>query len=58
MICDLINRCPTLVEIQLQNNNIDNNGAITLVESIKDRKITKLDVDNNKISGEVLSALL
>jgi Ran GTPase-activating protein (RanGAP) involved in mRNA processing and transport len=58
MICDLINRCPTLVEIQLQNNNIDNNGAITLVESIRGRKITKLDVDNNKISGDVLSALL
>lgn len=34
MVCDLINRCPTLVEIQLQNNNIDNNGAITLVDAI------------------------
>jgi len=55
MVCDLINRCPTLEEIYLQNNNIDNNGAMTLVESIRGRKITKLDVDNNKISGTVLS---
>lgn len=58
MVCDLINRCPTLEEIYLQNNNIDNNGAMTLVESIQGRKITKLDVDNNKISGQVLSDLL
>ena len=27
MVCDLINRCPTLEEIQLQNNDIDNTGA-------------------------------
>lgn len=58
MICDLINRCPTLEEIMLQNNNIDNHGAQTLVEVIQGRKFTKLDVDNNKISGKVLSDLL
>lgn len=27
MVCDLINRCPTLEELQLQNNDIDNTGA-------------------------------
>ena len=58
MVCDLINRCPTLEEIQLQNNNIDNAGGQALAESIQGRKITKLDVDNNKISGQVLAALL
>ena len=42
----------------LQNNNIDNHGAQTLVEVIQGRKFTKLDVDNNKISGKVLSDLL
>ena len=58
MVCDLINRCPTLEEIQLQNNNIDNAGGQALAESIQGRKITKLDVDNNQISGQVLAALL
>lgn len=58
MVCDLIRACPTLEEIQLQNNSIDNNGAQTLVEVIQGRKFTKLDVDNNKISGQVLSDLL
>lgn len=58
MVCDLIRACPTLEEIQLQNNGIDNNGAQQLVEVIQGRKFTKLDVDNNKISGQVLSDLL
>ena len=51
MVCDLINRCPTLEELQLQNNAIDNHGAQALVNAIRGRKITKLDVDNNQISG-------
>ena len=42
----------------IQNNNIDNSGASLLVEVIKERKITKLDVDGNKISGKPLAALL
>ena len=58
MVCDLINRCPTLNEIQLQNNQIDNSGAQQLVDAIQNRNFTKLDIDNNKISGQVLSALL
>ena len=58
MVCDLIRRCPTLEEIFLQNNQIDNSGAQTLVEVIRGRKITKLDVDNNYITGRVLSDLL
>lgn len=58
MVCDLINRCPTLEELQLQNNDIDNTGAQSLVEAIRGRKFTKLDIDNNRISGQVLSDLL
>ncbi len=27
LICDLINNCPTIQELNIQNNNIDNTGA-------------------------------
>ena len=58
LVCDLIRRCPTIEEIYLQNNLIDNNGGQALAESIRGRKITKLDVDNNRINGRVLAELL
>lgn len=58
LVCELISKCPTLEEIMLQNNNIDNEGAQVLVQVIKGRKITRLDIDGNPISGSVLAALL
>ena len=27
LICELISKCPTLEELNIQNNNIDNGGA-------------------------------
>jgi len=37
---------------------IDNDGAQSLLEVIKARPIKYLDVDNNKISGDLLGQLL
>jgi hypothetical protein len=40
-------KCNTLQELQLQNNDIDNVGGQALVNQIKKRKVAKLDCDNN-----------
>ena len=51
MVCELLAKCNSLEELHLQNNQIENDAAQNLVTQIKRRKISYLDVDNNKISG-------
>jgi len=58
MICELMAKVNTLEELQLQNNDIDNNGAKALLQQLNTRNISRLDVDNNKISGDILTKLL
>ena len=54
----LINKCGTLNELYLANNEIDNEGAKTLVKAIKTRHDFKnIDLDNNKFGGEAITEL-
>lgn len=57
-ICTLMDKCNTLQELQLQNNDIDNTGGQALVAQIKKRKVAKLDCDNNQLTGTILADLL
>ena len=58
MIASLITKCDTLNEIYLANNEIDNDGAKSLVNSLKGRNDFKnIDLDNNKFSGEAMTNL-
>ena len=58
MVCDLVSKCDTITELHLQNNQICNEGGEQLVNAIQQRKLTKLDIDNNNISGGPLASLL
>lgn len=44
----------TLKEIHLQDNEIDNEGGQAILREMKKRKLRKLEIDNNKLSGQVL----
>ena len=54
----LIERCPTLNELFLANNEIDNEGANALINAIQDRKDFKnIDIENNRFSGDAITKL-
>ena len=47
-----------LEELQLANNEIDNVGAAYLIKVLKDKtRLSEIDIDNNKISGDTLTDL-
>ena len=49
-------RNPTLNELYLANNEIDNEGAESLIAALKNRKDFKnIDIDNNKFSGDAIT---
>jgi len=54
----LLQQTSTLQELQLQNNDIDNEGGKALVAHQKRSKILKLEVENNRIAGTILQELL
>lgn len=57
-MAQLIQKCETLSELYLANNDIDNEGAKVLVKSIKERPGFKnIDLDNNKFSGDTITEL-
>ena len=57
-MAQIIQKCDTLTELYLANNDIDNEGAKVLVKSIKERPDFKnIDLDNNKFSGDTITEL-
>jgi len=58
VIAGLYSQTMTLQELHLQNNEIDNDGGAAFVKEMKKRKLQKLEIDNNKLSGPVLQELL
>ena len=57
-LCDFIINCYSLEELQMANNEIDNVGAQHLIKVLKGKnQLTEIDIDNNKISGSVLTDL-
>jgi Ran GTPase-activating protein (RanGAP) involved in mRNA processing and transport len=54
----LIQKCDSLTELYLANNEIDNEGVKVLVKAIKNRPDFKnIDLDNNKFSGDTITEL-
>lgn len=57
-MASLLMRNPTLNELYLANNEIDNEGAESLIAVLKNRKDFKnIDIDNNKFSGDAITQL-
>jgi len=54
----VIQKCDTINELYLSNNEIENDGAKFLAQILKERKNFKnIDLDNNKFGGEAITDL-